>query len=450
MKSSFMRGAVILMAANAVSKILGAFLKIPLTYIINEEGMAIYNTAFSVYAMLLSFVVSGIPFAVTKLTAAEKARGNMGGAKATVIYATAVLAFIGMLGSAIMWLGADFFAAAMKEPRAAYAIRAVAPSVLLVALGEGAKSGFQGDNNMIPTAVSQCIEAVIKLAAGYLLAVGLVHTGTEMAAAGAIAGVTAGEIAATMMLMGGYCVVYRKIKMRSSCGKECVKDVMSTALPMVFMAAAGSALSVIDASVIRASLLRAGLGAEEARYLYGAYTGYAMTVLNLPSGFLATFGVSVIPIISQAAAVGDRERICRVSKKGLLICGAAGSMAAAFMAVCGEWVLGLLFKNTASALMLRTAAPSVAFVCIMQLSSAILQAMGCAGLTFISVLLTGAVKLFFGACFVCKPGVNIYGAAMGTDAAYFVGMLANILFLVITLRDKGLKREKKSDIMLVK
>ena len=60
MKNSFIKGATILMVANAVSKILGAVLKIPLTYIIHEEGMAVYNTAFSVYAMLLAFVMSGI------------------------------------------------------------------------------------------------------------------------------------------------------------------------------------------------------------------------------------------------------------------------------------------------------------------------------------------------------------------------------------------------------
>ncbi|MEE0409944.1 MAG: oligosaccharide flippase family protein, partial [Clostridia bacterium] len=67
MKNSFIKGAAILMVANAVSKILGAVLKIPLTYIIHEEGMAVYNTAFSVYAMLLSFVMSGVPFAVSKM-----------------------------------------------------------------------------------------------------------------------------------------------------------------------------------------------------------------------------------------------------------------------------------------------------------------------------------------------------------------------------------------------
>ena len=55
-KQSFVKGAIILMIANAISKILGAVFKIPLTYILQEEGMAIYNSAFGIYILFLSFI----------------------------------------------------------------------------------------------------------------------------------------------------------------------------------------------------------------------------------------------------------------------------------------------------------------------------------------------------------------------------------------------------------
>lgn len=40
-RQSFLTGAVILMIANAISKILGAVFKIPLTYILNDEHVII-------------------------------------------------------------------------------------------------------------------------------------------------------------------------------------------------------------------------------------------------------------------------------------------------------------------------------------------------------------------------------------------------------------------------
>ncbi|MBR0360184.1 MAG: polysaccharide biosynthesis protein, partial [Clostridia bacterium] len=429
MKNSFIKGAAILMVANAVSKILGAVLKIPLTYIIHEEGMAVYNTAFGVYAMFLAFIMSGVPFAVSKMCAAELAKDNPNGAKSIVWYSSVILFIAGLLGSLVMWFGADFFALAMKEERAVWAIRAVAPSVLLVAVGDAVKSGFQGESNMLPTAVSQCIESFIKLAAGYFFAVWLIGCGTDKSAAGAIFGVTVGELCATVMLVGSYCVTHRKIKRERGKSRLYSRELIETAMPVMLMAVTGSALAVVDTSVLRASLLRAGLSRLSARYLYGAYTGYAMTVLNLPSGFLATLGVSIIPAISASVATGNDSRVRRLTKNGLLLSAVCGISASAVIAVFGDFILNLLFHNTTSSLLLRISAPSVFFICMMQLSGAILQAMGYTGRVFISSVTVGVIKLLSAIFLVSIPEINIYGAAIGSDIAFFVGMVMNFIFL---------------------
>ena len=429
MKNSFIQGAAILMIANAISKILGAVLKIPLTYIIHEEGMAVYNTAFSIYAMLLAFVMSGIPFAVSKLSAGEIAKNNLGGAKSIVRVASYLLLGIGIMGSLIMWFGADFLAVAMKEERAAMAIRAAAPAVMLVALGDAAKSGFQGESNMLPTAISQCIEAFIKLGAGFMLALWLIGYGTEKSAAGAIFGVTAGELAATCMLVGAYLISHRHIKRETGLDRAYAKTIINTAMPVLFMAITTSAISVIDTSLIRSSLLRAGLSDAAARYLYGAYTGYALTVLNLPAGLLATLGVSIIPAISSAVATGGYERVQKLARTGLGICFVCSLLAAGVVAIFGDLILDILFNNTASAMMLRLSAPSVVFICMMQLSVSILQAMGYMGRVFISSIAVGILKLLSAIFLVSMPEVNIYGAVIGSDIAFMVGMIMNFVFL---------------------
>ncbi|MGN0180848.1 MAG: oligosaccharide flippase family protein [Candidatus Ornithomonoglobus sp.] len=429
MKNSFLSGAVVLMIANIISKVLGAVLKIPLTYIIHEEGMAVYNTAFSVYVMFLSFVVAGTPFAVQKLTAAAHARNDPGRARETVFISTVILAAIGLIGSAVLWIGADFFALAMKEEQAGWAIRAISPSIFLVACGTAVKSGFQGRSDMVPTAVSQVIESFIKLGAGYALAVVMLCLGTEYAAAGAAAGVTIGEAAATLMLAVWYLLSVRKVRRTVGNRREILKELTDIALPMLFMSVAGSVISACDTSVIRASLLRAGLSADDARFVYGAYTGYAMIVLNLPSGFLATLGVSVIPIISGAAAVGNEERIRSVTRRAIGVCAAAGAASVIVLCVFGELILHILFRNTYSAPMLRMAAPSVLFICVMQISGAILQSMGCIWRAFAASIAAAVIKLAFSAFLTSRPEFNIYGTIIGTDVAFFVGMLINLFSL---------------------
>ncbi len=427
MKNSFLSGAMILMTANAISKILGAVLKIPLTYIMHEEGMAIYNTAFSVYVMFLSFVMAGVPFSVQKLTAAAYARGDEIKAKQTIKTAFTMLAAVGVAGSIILWFGAEFFAFAMKEERAVRVIRAIAPSVFFVACAEVLKSGFQGKSYMIPTAVSQVSESVIKLLAGYVLASLFVKYGTDAAAFGAGLGVSGGEAVATLVLAVWYIASRTKECVRIS--KEAVKEILEIALPMLCVSVACSAISVCDTSVLRQSLIRSGLNEENARFVYGAYTGYAMTVLNLPSGFLATLGVSIIPIISGAAALNDKRRIRRVAGRALRLSALIGACASVFLYFFGELMLSILFKNTYSAPMLRLAAPSVMFICIMQLSGAILQSMGYIGRAFVSSISVALIKLSCSAMIASRPGLDIYGAIIGTDIAFFAGMVMNLIFL---------------------
>lgn len=429
MKKSFMTGAVILMLANVISKILGAVLKIPLTYIIHEEGMAVYNTAFSVYVMALSVAVSGIPFAVTRLVAGESAKGNLPRAKGAVSVAALILASIGAGVSVLLFFGARFFAYAMKEPAAETAIRAIAPSVFFVAIGAGYKGAFQGKSDMIPTAVSQCIEAVIKLLAGYFLARCFVRFGCEIAAAGAITGVTVGEITATVILAGWFIIANRKASVTKS---GLVREIADIAVPIWGLSVITSAIGVCDTSLLRWGLLNSGLSEAEARYLYGAYSGYAMTVLNLPAGFLATLGVSVVPIISAAAAVGNNLRVRSVARKGILITSVCGGLAGLFFILFGRQVLELLFNNTASADILRIAAPSIAFMCVMQFTASVLQAMGRTGSVFVTAVICGIIKLLSAVLLVTRPEINIYGAAIGSDIAYFVGMVINLIFLART------------------
>ena len=438
MKNSFLSGAVILMAANAVSKILGAVFKIPLTYIIHEEGMAVYNTAFSVYAMFLTFIISGMPFAVQKRVAECDAEGNTAGIRANVRSASIFMIMTGAVCSAVMYIGADFLAAAMKEERAVWAIRAIAPSVFFVGCGAAVKSGFQGVGKMMPTAVSQVIEAAAKLVIGYYLAVSFIGLGSSKAAAGAVGGVTIGELIATAILVIWYMISFRSCA-RSNASRGILKKLLEIAVPMLCMSLITSAISMCDTSVLRACLLRAGMTADEARFTYGAYTGYAMTVLNLPSGFLATIGVSVIPVISGANAVGNMRRVRAAAKKGLTLAAIGAFVMCVGLSIWSEDILRLLFHNTYSSMMLRCAVPSVFFICIMQFSGAVLQSMDHLGRSFISVVSAVSVKLVMTLLLASRPEFSIYGSIIGTDLGFFIGAVLNMCFMVSAINKE--KRE---------
>ena len=461
-KQNFIKGTLILVVANAVSKILGAVFKIPLTYILEEEGMAVFNTAFSVYVMILSFITSGMPLAISKMIAEQLALGRRGEARKIVTVSTFLLAAAGLLGMAAMFLGADFFAGAMKDLKAANAIRFLSPAIFFVAVGTVFKSYYQGKVNMIPTAISQVVEAIVKLAAGYGLALFFANYAMETTAAWSVFGVTIGEIVATGILICLYLPDRRELvrhKARSSSRQIC-KAVGAIAVPMMISSGIAGAMNIADITMIRSLLLHIQFTPETAeqfllqysshtnvfdnlpatmrisidgaRWLYGAYSGYALTVFHLPVGIMATLGVTVLPVIAGALALHQQTRVEHTAGLALKITLLAALPCAAVLFLFAEPVLDLLFHNTASACMLQLLAPCLVFVCVSQILTAILNASGMIMRPFVHGLIGMCVKLLGNMLLITRPEFNIIGAVVS----------ANISYLIIMLLDAAAVRRK--------
>ena len=75
-KKGFIFGAVIVALGGFLSKLIGAFYRIPLTNLLGGEGIGLYQLIFPVYCILLDFSSVGVPTALSKLIAERRARGE--------------------------------------------------------------------------------------------------------------------------------------------------------------------------------------------------------------------------------------------------------------------------------------------------------------------------------------------------------------------------------------
>lgn len=453
---SFLKGTVILISANAISKILGAVLKIPLTYILGEQGMAIYQTAFSVYIMLLSLITSGLPFAISRYIAQELTLKRYGNIRFAIKLSLLAMSVLGLILSLVMFFGADFFALSMKDPKATFAIKAISPSIFFVAVGCVYKSCYQGYACQTPTAVSQVIEALVKLVFGYFLAYWFSAFSVTHSASAAIFGVTIGEAVATAILFIMYIPVRRLIKNAKHQHRrsKIAKDLVSVALPMTAFAVISGLLGLLDASIIRNqlssltftqkeaqnflsiyaphthifnSLSNGGtLSQEGARWLYGAYSGYAATVFNLPSGVLASFGIAVLPVVSSAVVLKNHTRLFKTvntASKTILLISVPSSFV---MTVFSKEILYILFKNTASGLMLSAMAPILIISTLSQFICTVFNASGNIMVPFRYMTACNIFKIAITYLLVPRPEFNILGAIVAS-------FLANALFLMLLI-----------------
>ena len=189
-KQSFLGGAAILAAAVVVVKFIGFFYKVPLNNILGGPGKTYFDTAYKIYNFLLTFSTAGLPLAISKLTSEAHTQGREN--EKRKIFRTAIWLFfaLGLVGSLLMFFQADLFAAFLRNEDATRPIQALAPAVFCVCLLACMRGYTQGQGNMTPTAVSQVLEALLKLAIGLPLAWYVLRIGMslEMGAAAAILG----------------------------------------------------------------------------------------------------------------------------------------------------------------------------------------------------------------------------------------------------------------------
>ena len=315
-KQSFLGGAAILAAAVAVVKVIGAFYKFPLNNILGGEGKTYFDTAYRIYNFLLTFSTAGLPLAISKLTSQAHAQGRENEKRKIFRVSLVLFLCLGTVGSLFMFFQADGLAGFLENSLAAQPIRALAPAVFCVCLLACMRGYTQGQGNMTPTAVSQVLEALLKLAVGLPLAWYVLYIGMslDMGAAGAILGVTMGT-AVSLLFLTGYLATHRNrteaLDVPSGSG-QLIRQILAFGIPITLSNSAMSIINIIDTKIVMGQLQNALLLSEpDAALLNGQYS-MAMDMPNMVASFVYPVTMSLIPFAAAALARQDNAGADRI------------------------------------------------------------------------------------------------------------------------------------------
>ncbi len=435
---NFIGGAAILASAVAVTKVLGALYKIPLGNLLDSEGMAHFYVAYNIYNLLLLLSTAGLPLALSRLVAQAGALGQENQKRRIFRVALGMFSLVGLAGGGAMFFYPEELAALLHDSLAAPAIRALAPSVLCVSLLSALRGYTQGQGDMRPTALSQIIESGCKLVVGLTGAWWLLAHGapSHRAAAGAIAGVSAGSVLA-LLVMGGQVLFGSRgvrgvdvpLRRRTIAG-----ELMRIGVPITIGAAGMSAITLLDQVLILRTLQNElGYSEKMASALYGEYT-FGMTLFSLPASFIYPVTVSLIPAIGSALARRDERSACRHTESAFRLTALLAMPAGVGLAVMAHPLLDLLYPavpETAEAAAYHLSVLGVACigVCLMIVTNGVLQAYGREYVPVWSLLCGGVAKIVVNQRLVADPAIGIKGAPIGTLCCY--GLIALINLVVI-------------------
>ena len=397
-EKNFLVQGSILAIAGVITKLIGAFYRIPLLNIIGTEGNGYYSVAFSIYSVALMLTSYSLPLAVSKLVSARVAVGEYKNAhkifRGAITFALLAGGFVALL----VFFGADFIATRiMHLDMSAYALRVLAPCILIVALLGVLRGFFQGIGSMIPTAISQVIEqiinAVVSIAGAYVLlnagkAVGKTRGdqsfGPAFAAAGGTLGTVLGAFSA-LVFVGLVFLAYNKVfkrKMRRDHSKKresyktVYKVLFVTIAPVILSATVYNISDFVDTALFNNVMAAQGFSKKEYASLLGIFQGQYSTMINVPLSISSALAASLVPSLVATVQTGSRKqvhnKINTVSRFNMVI---AIPCAVGFITLAKP-ILNMLYftqDNTTAALMLQMGALSVVFFCLSTVTNSVLQ-----------------------------------------------------------------------------
>ncbi len=484
---TFIKGALILAIANFVVKIIGAVFKIPLYELIGKDGSGLFNVAYQIYTFMFIIATAGFPTAVSKMVAESMASGDESGARKVFEAARILLGSIGLVGAVVLFLFSDELAGLLGNRDAAFCIKMIAPTVFFTSIVSAYRGYFQGRQNMYPTAGSEVIEAFAKMAVGIVLA--LLFTGmtidgsldkmvdfasnavrssserTQLAASGAILGVTSGAVMSLILMMIVSSVSKRKNKLKiyeesKRTRGSILKELVSIAIPITIGAAVSSLTSLVDLATVMNRLVinpdvfdkygflfdkgtefakeAAEMGwsgvellEKKANVLYGMYTGQAQTMFNLPLTIIVGLSMSAVPAISSAIA-SSRDKNGGEAKSitmSLIKITILFAMPCAIgLSALSDGVLGLLYSDADASMLLEKLSIAIIFVSVVQVTNAVLQAYGKVYYPVFSMIAGGIAKVVLNYTFI--PIIGIDGAPLATIACYAIIAIINVICII--------------------
>lgn len=462
-------GAALLLIGSVVAKMLGALYRIPLTNVLGAEGMGMYQLVFPVYALFMVLATAGIPTALSRTVAEKRATGES--TRKYLSVSMLALFLLGLIFATIMAVFSKFLAQKQGNADTYPGFLIIAPAIVCVCVISGFRGWFQGEMYMLPTALSNVVEQVVKLAVGLGLSYALAKRGVVYAVCGALLGVTVSEIATVLYMLLTYLVRSAKQKKENALTarvaveraegdvakrarfritKAEAKGILHVALPIAAVSVLMPLSSFFDSVIVVNMLKVFGLEKSVATAQYGIISGPVNSLINMPVVAIMSLAVAIVPSVSASRVTRDIDGVMLKSSLCVRLAYLLGIPFAFYLAVFAKNVIGALYPDLSygnaivAVNVLRITAANVVFLSTMQIYVSLLQALDKTKYAVLSLVCAIIVKIVLGVVLTRYIGIN--GAAIASLSLPVVSYFGTLLSYY---KICGLRLEKNVGLNLV-
>lgn len=480
---SFLGGALVLGSSMVIVKLMGMIYKILLSGMYGGVGTGLFNSAYALYNPLFMLSTAGFPIAIARMVSESITRKRYRDVKQIHHISVPIFVFAGLACFLAMVLGSFIYVKIINADNAIFALLCLSPTIFFGCLMSIYRGYFEGMRNMVPTAISEIIEAACKLflgftasfivmkicmndyySSGYVFGIrcdseiAAQSAAVPLAIGAAITGISLGSLFGFLFLFiryrrGGDGISRTDLKNSPPPQKNSVliKTMVRTAIPIGLGSIVMSLADMVDSTLVQRRIFSIMENTPDALinvygslipdevlesgtthiYLYGCY-GIALTMMMLVTAVTQVFGTTALPSVTAAWTTGNRQKMKESMETVLRVTVLVTIPSGIGISVLAEPLLSLIYNGASlaneveiGAKVLTVMGISVIFIATSTPMCSMLQAVGRMDVPLKLYTIGMVIKIVVNYILVGIPEINIQGANVGSIVCYgFVTVVA--------------------------
>lgn len=417
---SITKAVFVLTIFSIISRLLGFVFKIYLSHSVGEQGMAIYQITISLFCVFLTLLTSGIPSILSREIAVHSARKDNKNIHASITSGLTIVSIFCLIIVVIMFALKPVFSFLKIHQQAINLLYLMIPAFVFSCYQNILKSYMWGKSDFFKMSLIDLIEQVCRISLCVLLSTQIFNVEVLTATAISL------NIACAVSL--AICIVqYVKNKGKLCFYKNNMKTLLKSSLPITTVRMVGSLVQPVTAIIVPFMLSLVGYTENQALSLYGATTGMVLPMLFLPSTFIGSLALALIPDLSSKMAVENKTAIVKQVKSAIVFTTIISIVLVPIFSGLGYEIGVVLFNSEMAGQLLEISAWIMLPLGLSNLSTSMLNAIGLEVKGFVNYLF-GTIVLII--CLFALPkfiGINSIIVGMGLCMA--VSAMLNISLL---------------------
>lgn len=394
---------------NAAVRAIGLCMRVLLSRLLGAEAMGIAEMAQSIHMLAIAPLTSGLPVAITRLTAlADRSKQHF-----PLLAGLSLVRIISFLLIPLVWILSPWIAQLMGDVRVLPSLWFTAPCILVLGYSASYNGFCYGTNQITKPAASELLEQITRFFLTLILLGSLSGLTLPWLAAIPVFSTFIAEIIGLIFVIAALRIPPVEANLLRPWKKEIIKLAVPSTITRLLQTIIRSATAIL----IPIRLQKSGLPPSEATALLGMYNGMVSPILMLPCIFTSALAMVTMPKFARA-----EENPAELKRLLLLSMGTSIPAAAlcAILIFASSSLLALHVYRVAELVPLfRLGAPLVVLYALTHISGSVLSALGEQNRAMYASVLVSLITLGTTWMMCANPEWRIHGVV----AAQYLGQL---------------------------